>query len=231
MEIDRTIVQSFPLFSRLCEKDLDSLLSCAVLRRVAQGDTVFKQGESAQSFFLLLNGRVKIMPVSMDGHQFIMRLVNPGEVFGFVKAILRSEYPATAQTATEVLLLGWTIDAWTNFVERHAHLNLNAMQIAGQRLGEAQLRIREMSTQFVKRRLANVVLRLAQQAGRNEGDGILIDFPISRKDIAEMTGTTLHNVSRILSSWEARGVVTNGREKLIVRDMIRLSALANGSLT
>jgi CRP-like cAMP-binding protein len=56
------------------------------------------------------------------------------------------------------------------------------------------------------------------QAGRRVENGILIDFPVSRQDIAEMTGTTLHTVSRTLSAWQERGVVELGRQKLTVCD-------------
>jgi CRP/FNR family transcriptional regulator, nitrogen oxide reductase regulator len=56
---------------------------------------------------------------------------------------------------------------------------------------------------------------------------VRIDFPISRQDIAEMTGTTLHTVSRILSAWESNGIVEGGRQKLLVKDLARLQALAD----
>jgi CRP-like cAMP-binding protein len=78
----------------------------------------------------------------------------------------------------------------------------------------------------VERRVAHTVLRLTKQAGKKEEAGIRIDFPISRQDIAEMTGTTLHTVSRILSAWEGKGLVEGGRQKLLVRDVVALSALA-----
>ena len=105
---------------------------------------------------------------------------------------------------------------------------MNAIRTIGQRLDEAHTRIREMSTEEVERRVAHAVLRLAQQAGTREVDGLRIDFPISRRDIAEMTGTTLHTVSRILSAWEAKGLVEGGRQKLLVRDMAGLAQLAEG---
>jgi len=76
--------------------------------------------------------------------------------------------------------------------------------------------------------VAHAVLRLSQQAGRKELDGIRIDFPISRQDIAEMTGTTLHTVSRILSSWESKGLVQGGRQKLLVCNLPGLAQLAEG---
>jgi CRP-like cAMP-binding protein len=69
-------------------------------------------------------------------------------------------------------------------------------------------------------------MRLMQQAGRDVPAGIEIDFPISRQDIAEMIGTTLHTVSRILSAWESQGLVGGGRQRVVIRDSRKLFALA-----
>lgn len=85
-----------------------------------------------------------------------------------------------------------------------------------------------MSTEEVERRVAHAVLRLSKQAGKAVESGIRIDFPISRQDIAEMTGTTVHTVSRILSAWESLGVVEGGRQKLTVTDSKRLLKIAEG---
>ena len=229
MKIDRTVVRSLALFERMSDEDLDRLLAHATARRVPQGDAVFEQGQQAASFFLLLHGRLKVTQVTQDGQQIIVRVVHPGDLFGFAKALQRSDYPGTARPATESVILGWPTDLWPSFVEQNPRLAVSAMQTIGQRLEEAHTRIREMSTEEVERRVAHAVLRLSRQAGRKEEDGIRIDFPISRQDIAEMTGTTLHTVSRILSAWEARGLVEGGRQKLLVRDMNGLSALADGA--
>jgi CRP-like cAMP-binding protein len=71
-----------------------------------------------------------------------------------------------------------------------------------------------------------VLLRLAKQAGRKTPGGVEIDFPISRQDVAEMTGTTLHTVSRILSAWEQRGLVEGGRQRIVLRNPHALFVLA-----
>ena len=83
-----------------------------------------------------------------------------------------------------------------------------------------------MSTQQVERRVAHALLRLARQAGRKVEQGVEIDFPISRQDIAEMTGTTLHTVSRTLSAWESQGLIESGRQRVVLRDPHRLFTLA-----
>jgi len=224
--LDRTLVKSLPLFQKMSDLELDSLLTRATVRRVPQNEAVFEQGATADFFFLLLHGRLKVTQVTKDGQQIIVRVVNPGDLFGFARALQRSDYPGTATAATESLVLAWPTELWNVFVEKNPHLAVNAMHTIGQRLDEAHTRIREMSTEEVERRVAHTVLRLAEQAGKPDGGGIRIDFPISRQDIAEMTGTTLHTVSRILSAWEGQGLVQGGRQKLTLKDIPGLRRLA-----
>jgi CRP-like cAMP-binding protein len=72
------------------------------------------------------------------------------------------------------------------------------------------------------------LLKLVQQTGRKTEDGLLIDFPLSRQDIADMTGTTLHTVSRLMTAWEEKGLVKSGRQKVTVVQPHKLLLLAEG---
>ena len=65
-------------------------------------------------------------------------------------------------------------------------------------------------------RVTRALLRIMKQSGRKTNDGILIDFRISRQELADYTGTTLYTVSRILSSWEKSGWIKSGRERITV---------------
>src|SRR3546814_4026797 len=100
------------------------------------------------------------------------------------------------------------------------------MRTMGGRLKDTHARLRELQTERVERRIAHAIARLVAQAGRRVEGGILIDFPVSRQDIAEMTGTTLHTVSRTLSAWQERGIVKLGRQKLTVVDPHGLVVIA-----
>ncbi|MBL0373578.1 Crp/Fnr family transcriptional regulator [Rhizobium sp. KVB221] len=229
MKIDKSVVRRFSLFDKMPDSDLEALLAQATPRRAAAGEAMFEQGAEATHFFLLINGRLKVTQVTADGQQIIVRVVHPGDLFGFARALRRADYPGTALSVIESLALTWPTELWPQFLDRSPYLAVSALNTIGQRLDEAHTRIREMSTQEVERRVAHTVLRLSQQAGRTEDNGVRIDFPITRQDIAEMTGTTLHTVSRILSAWESNGLVEGGRQKLLVRDSVRLQALADSS--
>lgn len=228
-DLDRSLIRSMALFERMSDEALDEILGRASVRRVKQGDIVFEQGKPATEFFVLLHGRLRVHRVTPNGQQVMVRVVNPGDLFGIARALQREDYPGTASAAAESLVLAWPMGSWDVLVEHHPSLAVNAMQTVGQRLQEAQTRILEMSTEDVERRVAHAILRLVQQSGRKEADGIRIDFPVTKQDIAEMTGTTLHTVSRILTAWESEGLVKGGRQKLLVRDPHRLMLKAEGS--
>ena len=91
---------------------------------------------------------------------------------------------------------------------------------------EMQGRMGEMTGDRVEQRLARALLRLARQAGRPTRDGVEFDFPITRQELAEMAGSTLHTVSRTLAAWDQQGVTGSGRRRLTIRDSRALAALA-----
>jgi CRP-like cAMP-binding protein len=227
--VDHSLVERLPLFAGLNAPELDAILSEARSVRYPKNTPVFEQGAEARSFFLLLHGHVRAAKTTPSGEQVVVRYIAPGETFGVAMAIGLAKYPATATAVDDSVVLVWPASAWPRLVERHPSLAANTLQTVGARLQEAHTRVIEMSTEQVERRIAHALLRLAKQAGRKVEGGVEIDFPISRQDIAEMTGTTLHTVSRTLSGWEQQGLVEGGRQRIVLRDPHRLFALAEGS--
>ena len=226
--VDRSLVANMPLFEGLSPTALDDILREARAVHQPKNSAVFEQGEEVHSFFLLLHGHVRAAKMTPAGQQVVVRYVTPGEIFGVAPAIGLDRYPATATAVDDSVLLAWPAAAWPRLVEKHPALAANTLQAVGSRLQESHSRVVEMSTEQVERRVARVLLRLTQQAGRKVDNGVEIDFPISRQDIAEMTGTTLHTVSRILSAWEAQGLVDGGRQRIVVCDPHKLFTLAEG---
>ncbi|WP_407051474.1 Crp/Fnr family transcriptional regulator [Methyloraptor flagellatus] len=224
--LDRSLLADMPLFAGLGPAALDDIIAEARSARVAKGATVFEQDADATSFFVLLHGHLQVLRITPAGAQVIVRYVVPGELFGIAVQMGRATYPATALAVVDSVALSWSSIAWPRMMERFPSLAVGMMRTLGQRIDDAHGRVVEMSTEEVERRVAHAILRLVKQAGRRGDRGITIDFPISRQDVAEMTGTTLHTVSRILSGWETRGLVEGGRQKITVCDPHRLFLLA-----
>jgi CRP-like cAMP-binding protein len=111
-------------------------------------------------------------------------------------------------------------------MEKHSTIAINALSVLGDRYHEMQTRLREIATERVEQRIAHALLRLAKHAGRSTPIGIEIAIPLSRQDLAEMSGTTLHTVSRVLSGWEGSELVDTGRRRVVVRNSQALERIA-----
>ena len=224
--IPRNLIKNLSLFQALSENDLDTVLSIARGIRVNTGEPVFSQGDPATHFFVLLHGHLKVVQSTPDGSQVAVRYVVPGEVFGIARAMRRPTYPASCLAVEESIVLSWPSSEWDGFIAGNPQFAFNALQTVGQRLQDAQTRIKELSTEEVEQRVARCILRFLDSSGEQTEDGIAISFPITRQEIAEMTGTTLHTVSRLLSAWKDQGMVITGRKRITVckpDDLIRLA--------
>lgn len=227
MAFDIPLVHNLPLFQDMESAAFSRLMRRAAVRSVRQNDVIFVQGAEATTVYLLLHGRLKVTQVTPDGHQVIIYVVHPGDLFGLAGAIARPDYIGTARAAVGSTVVSWKKAVWDNVMANDPQLAMKAMKSIGQRLDEANARLLEMSTQDVEQRVARTLLRLVEKAGRVDEGGIRIDFPLSRQDIAEMNGTTFYTVSRVFSSWEMRGLVEGKRQRLTVVDPEGLARIAD----
>jgi len=226
-KLDRSLIQALPIFSAMGDAELDDVIAHAKAQRIPRGTSVFQQGELANSFFVLLHGRLKVVKVTPHGQQVLIRFVNPGDIYGIAKALRREDYPATAIAVIDSITLVWPSEIWDDVMAAHPSLATNVMQMMGDRLQEAHTRLKELSTEEVEHRVAHTLLRLIAQSGRKTEEGMLIDFPITQQDLAQASGTTFHSVSRVLGAWENAGLVTVGRRKIVVRDVQGLTDVAD----
>jgi len=220
------LVQDLDLFKGLPEREAEGVLAEARLRKVAGGGSVFAQGAPALRFYMLVEGRLKIVQTSPEGQQIIAHWVAPGQFFGLAVALGRDDYPGTAVAVTGSTVLAWPVAAWEKLASAHPAVAEAALRTIGGHLQDAFARLREVTAARVEQRIARALLRLVRQSGRRTELGVQIEFPITRQDIAEMTSTTLYTVSRTLSAWEQAGVLTGGRRRIVVLDPHALVRLA-----
>jgi len=224
---DPAIFDAVEAFVGLDAAARGELLAAAQRRDVAAGTTVFRQGDEATAFFVLLAGRLRMAKLTPEGQQLTVKYIGPGESFGCVAVCGGLTYPATAAAVEDSTSLGWTRGQTQEFAGRFPRIAMNVIRIMGGRIETVQARLGEVAYERVERRIARALTRLAAQAGRRDREGVVIDFPLSRQDLAEYAGTTLATVSRTLSRWEGDGIVALGRQRVVVRHPHRLVAIAD----
>jgi CRP-like cAMP-binding protein len=229
-QLDESLLTNLPPFSKLDSAAIREILDQANARRYDANATVFEEGQDADRFYMLLDGYVRVVRITPGGEQVTALYIPSGQLFGIAKALGKTAYPATAMTASESVALSWPTRLWDDFATRYDGFSTETFKTVGNRISEMNNRIVEMTTHHVEQRIACALLRLINQVGRKATDGIEINFPITRQDLSEMTGTTLHTVSRTLSAWEKQGTIKSGRKKITVRDPHQLVILTSASL-
>jgi CRP/FNR family transcriptional regulator, nitrogen oxide reductase regulator len=210
------VLGGLPMFKKLETRALRTLLDRSHIRRVEESSFFFFQGDPARYLYILTLGRIKMTQVTPDGQEIILKVIAPVTMFGGVAMIAEQAYPVSAQALEDSQALAWRGDELRRLAEDYPRLALNAMGLMAEHAQDFQDRYRELATERVERRIARLVLRLAQQVGKKTERGVLIDLAISRQEMAEMSGTTLYTVSRTLTAWEKQGLVETGREKVII---------------
>lgn len=224
--LNGNLLGNLPPFSRLNARQIEEILREATTRHWQEGETVFNVGAIAERFFLLLDGTIRVVRTTADGNQVVPLHIPAGQLFGIAPAFDLTSYPATAVAASECVTLSWPARLWRIFVEDYDGFATETWKTIGERMQLLHSRIEQLATQAVEQRIAVLLLQIVGQSGRKVDDGIEIEFPITRATIAEMTGTTLHTVSRLLSQWERDGIVASTRKHITLtkpHDLVLIS--------
>jgi len=214
------------LFRGLTPAALESAAICARGRRLPKDMCIFNQGDDSVRAHAIIEGSVRIAQSGSDGAQVVIRFIGPAEMFGTVALFTDKRYPADAITLAETVEASWSEDELLGLMARYPQIAINVIRIIGKRLQEVQDRVRELATHRAERRVAHAVLRLARQAGHSTVEGTAIEFPLRRKDLGDIAGTTLHTASRILTGWEKTGLLTSHNQHLTIRDTAEILRIA-----
>jgi len=207
---------TLPLFREIAPDVVRQIAVAISPRSIRRGEAVFLEGEAASAFHVLAEGRVKLVRETDDGREVILRLIQVGDVFGGAGIWGESHYPASAFSQEDSVELQLSCPAFTDLLQAHPEIAQAIIRMLAGRLRDAEARIRDLQTAQVEQRIANVLLRLANKTGVKTVDGIKIGIPLTRQDLAELSGTTLSTASRTLSGWHQRGIVQAGRERVTI---------------
>lgn len=222
----REVLARSPVFQELSAQALAAIAEKGVPRRLRRRELLFNQGDPADEFAVVVEGRLKLSQVTAEGQELIVRYIGPGEMCAVVALFAGQDYPATAEAVGDTSVIAWPRGTLDELMRSHPQLALNVLRLLSERMGELSDRLRELSTERVARRVARALLRLARKAGRRTDRGVEIDMPLTREDIARLTGTTLFTVSRLMADWEEAGIVASGRERVVICSPHGLVAIA-----
>jgi CRP/FNR family transcriptional regulator, nitrogen oxide reductase regulator len=220
------LLATAPLFADLPPVTRDALATALKPRRVRQHSYLFQAGETATAFHVLAEGQLAIVRETDEGQEVILRLIGPGEIFGGVVSWGAPTYPASARAVAEAVVLQLPATAMHRLLADYPALAIALLKEIASRLREAEARILDLQTKRVERRIARILLGLAEKTGKQTPDGIALGVRLSRQDLAALAGTTIGTASRTLAAWDQQGLIMAGRTRVTIRVPHALVAIA-----
>jgi CRP/FNR family transcriptional regulator len=214
------ILRRRSIFSGLSNSELAELVGLAAERSFRPGEFIFWEGDAPDYFYIIAEGRVKVIKHSSEGKEFIIAFFDSGEMFGEVAVFEGKSYPASAQAVADTKVLGIRRDSFLSFLSAHPRVAMGIISILSGRLRDAQSRLKDLAGERVEQRLARILLMLSSRLGST--------LPFTRQEIADMAGTTTETAIRIMSNFKQRGIIRSVRGKVIILDREKLRLLGEG---
>lgn len=216
-----------PYFVGLTEQELDRIDQRMRTISFAEGDPIYRAGEAADALYVVAEGRVKVSQVTPDGTMTVTDILVPGEVFGTMSSLGEPRHAQTASALVGTCVLRIGQDDFRDVLAQDARIGLRVLDDVAARLMRAHQDIGGQSTETVGQRVATALLRLADKLGKDRGDeGIVLEVPLSRADLAGLARSTPESVSRVMSRWKKDGIVDSGRRWTALLAVERLQAEA-----
>ena len=219
-------LQGIPDFADLSPHGLAAFARVAAPRSFRKGDEILAEGVPATSFFVMLDGRVKMVRALSNGRSALLALFGPGELFGTVAALGGQPCEATIVALERSLCLQVDQSDLMDLFEQRPRLVGEILPLLTRQMVECKNCLVEMTCYRVEMRFAQLLLKLADSVGSPEPEGTFIPVPLSRQELADMTGTTIETCIRVMSRWGKSGVVDTEKRGFLLRDRATLAMLA-----
>ena len=211
-----------PMLSSVPTAKLGELSQLLVARTYRRNEIIFHRGDPGGSLHIIESGQVKILIQSEEGEELLVDILQEGDFFGELAVL--DGYPRTATALalrnTSTKMLGR--EQFLKFLRGSADAAVSVCMALSERLRESDERLAEIVFFDLSERLGRRLLRLARTYGRRTAEGIVLDIPLSQRELAAFVGATRQSVNKALSQWEKDGIVRRDGRSLILLDPQRL---------
>lgn len=226
LELKTTKLGMVSFFRDLQQEDLDEIVKRFSATHYREGDEIYYQGDTAHYLRVVVDGAVKLLRYTDEGKDVVLDILNPGSYFGSLKLLGSDVYTDSAVAQTGCCILSVGLKDFREILQDYPSVSIAILEMSAEKLRSSQEQIKQLTTEPVETRIANILLTLTEKFGENKEKGTLIQLPFSRKDLADMAGTTTESASRVMSNFQKKGIIETGRQWVAIQDVEMLRSIA-----
>jgi CRP-like cAMP-binding protein len=223
---DDDLLRRLPIFRRVSPALRARVAEVARLRSYDRSELIFAEGDPADAFIVIVSGRVKVFKSTPAGKEIILEIFGDGDPLGAVAVYEGAPFMASAFTLERTEILSIEQGAFFRLLEAEPALVRGLLSGLTLRLAELTRRLAELTGARVETRFARLFLKLCDQIGKPDRGGTFVAMPLSRQELADLTGTTIETTIRIMSRWQKDDVLHTEKDGFVVIDRPTLEDIA-----
>jgi CRP/FNR family transcriptional regulator len=223
---DDELLRRLPFFRRVSPALRARVAGVARLKPYDRGELIFAEGDPSDQFIIIVSGRVKVFKSTPTGKEIILEIFGAGDPLGAVAVYEGAPFMASALSLEPTQVLSIEQAAFFRLLEAEPAFVRGLLSGLTLRLAELTRRLAELTGARVETRFARLFLKLCDQIGKPDRGGVFIPMPLSRQELADLSGTTIETAIRIMSRWQKDDVLHTEKDGFVVLDRAALDEAA-----
>lgn len=225
--LDEKILEEIPFFDGLLEEEKKKIFEGVEFYTVNIGDIVFESGDIADKLYILKEGKIKIYKNLLDGREQILYIYSSGDFVGGLNLLKDHEYRYIGEVIEKGMVVTLSKDKFDEIILENATILKKILEKSYDRIRLAEGLIDRLFNGTADGKVAGLLIDLADIFGKMTKEGLLLDFPISREEMASFAGTSRETVTRKIHQFKDLGYLElQGNKKILIKNLDRLEEIS-----
>ena len=216
----KNALKNFSITSCLNDEELSYMIETGEVRIVEKSHHIFKQGETSDEVFFLLNGVIKITSNISDGREVIKMMLHPKSILS-EQSIAGEEFRlnnAVVMTA-DATVLAVRVNVIKGLIRKNPELAFCIVDFIGKKLKYTEDRLESLALNDARERIVQFLRLNAQSFGQAVGYEVLLKHDFTQQDIANFTGTSRQTVTTVMNDLKKNNQIYFRRKSILIRDI------------
>ena len=206
-----------PIFSFLSDDELIKIVDMTGHKFYKKGDMLCSQGQKSDTLFIINEGQVKISKLTKEGKEQIVHIFTSGDFFGELSLFSSDEiYNFNVYAISDVKICTLTKQDMDKIIMSNPEISIKLLQVISKRLAQTENLAQNLATNDAEIRVAFMLLEFGEKYGVATNQGLQINLPINREEMANYVGVTRETISRKLSIFEESGIISLKGNKVVI---------------
>ncbi|MFH0775325.1 MAG: Crp/Fnr family transcriptional regulator [bacterium] len=208
-------LRNVSIFASFSDEELNALSKIVQKKTYKKGETILREGETGDSFFVIYSGFAKVF-TNLSDKEILINIMTEKEFFGEMALLNEKKRSATVIAHSDLEILVILRKDFVRYILGNYNALVKLLQIISERLRKADRRCEIFAFFPGEKRLAAVLYDLAREHGKKDDGKIIIDLGLTHIDLARMVGLTREATTLILNKFVKADLITIGRRRISI---------------